>query len=82
MEVFSKPLEEAGLRSEFEYYPKCETIKLTCLCFADDVLFFSKASVQYVEVINRVMGEFATISALKVDPPKSSIFFVLGLLWG
>ncbi|XP_062145875.1 uncharacterized protein LOC133853865 [Alnus glutinosa] len=74
MEVFAKLLEEVALRSEFEFNPKCDAIKLMHLCFAHDVLTFSKASVQFVKAIHRILEEFTDISGLKVNHSKSSIF--------
>lgn len=74
MEVFSKLMEEAALGSVFQYHPKCEVVKLTHLCFANDVLIFSKASFQSEEKINQVLLEFATLSGLQANPSKSTLF--------
>jgi hypothetical protein len=62
MEIFSKLMKEAALGSEFRFHPKCHAIKLSHLCFADDVLIFSEASLPSVEKVNLVLMEFAALS--------------------
>ena len=41
MEVFSKIMVDyTGGNSSFKFHPKCASLKLTHLCFADDLLIF------------------------------------------
>jgi len=45
MEVLSRLLEAACNNLDFQFHPKCSSLKLTHLCFADDLLIFSAAKV-------------------------------------
>lgn len=49
-------------------------MKLTHLCFVDDLLIFSEASLNSVYVIKQAMQDFKDIFGLKVNPLKSFIF--------
>lgn len=44
MKVFSKILDKAYLNGAVLFHPLCDKIKLTYLCFADDLIIFSDAS--------------------------------------
>jgi hypothetical protein len=52
------------------------TVRLNHLCFADDLLVFSTANFDSVTAIIGVLVEFETISGLRANPSKSSIFLV------
>lgn len=49
-------------------------LKINHLCFADDLLIFSAASLNLVKVINDVLSEFEGLLGLKANHSKSSIF--------
>ncbi|XP_062143871.1 uncharacterized protein LOC133851454 [Alnus glutinosa] len=73
MEVLSRLLAEASMDVEqFRFHPKCSKLKLTHLCFADDLLIFSAAELNSIQTINRVLVEFEELSGLKANPSKSS----------
>jgi len=57
------------------FHLKCSSLKLTHLCFADDLLIFSSASCDFIKVINDVLEEFEELAGLKANPAKSSMFF-------
>jgi hypothetical protein len=48
MEGLSLLLEEVASKSLFSYHPKCSVIKFSHLCFADDLLIFSAATLAFV----------------------------------
>jgi hypothetical protein len=75
MEVFSRIMaDHTGIHSEFRFHPKCESLRLTHLCFADDLLVFSEASLSSISVIKVALLEFENLSGLKANPSKSSFF--------
>ena len=45
MEVFSRIMAEYTSKSSFKFHLNCLKMKLTHLCFANDLLIFSKANV-------------------------------------
>jgi hypothetical protein len=75
MEVFSRLMAmSTGPDSGFKFHPKCLKLKLTHLCFADDLLIFSEASLSSINVIKAVLVEFEELSSLKANPSKSSFY--------
>jgi hypothetical protein len=76
MEGLSRLFEEAAIHNPlFDFHPKCSSLKLTHLCFADDLLIFSTAFCDSIKVINDVLEEFEELAGLKENPTKSSVFF-------
>ena len=79
MEVLSKILAvTTGPGSGFKYHPYCLKMKLTHLCFAYDLLIFSKASQSSIGVIKSTLAEFEELSGLKANTTKS-FFFCSGI---
>jgi hypothetical protein len=74
MEILSLLLEEAAKNSQFGFHPKCHSLKLTHLCFADDLLIFTAASLHSIKLIKNVLYEFEDISGLKANPAKGLVF--------
>jgi hypothetical protein len=62
---------------DFRFHPKCSSLKLTHLCFADDLLIFSAAKLCSLRVINEVLAEFEGLTGLKSNPVESSLFMML-----
>jgi len=74
MEGLSLLLEEAASNSLFSYHPKCSVIKLSHLCFADDLLIFSAATLASARCCIGALAEFEALLGLKANPSKSSVF--------
>jgi len=75
MEVFSRIMENCTREgSGFKFHHRCSRLKLTHLCFADDLLIFSDASLVSTSVIKQALVEFKHLSGLKANPSKSSFF--------
>jgi hypothetical protein len=75
MEIFSKIMaDHMGDDSGFQFHPRCLKQKLTHLCFADDLLIFSEASVKSISIIKDALIEFEDLSGLKANPSKSFLF--------
>jgi hypothetical protein len=75
MEGLSLLLEEASVsNSLFSYHLKCNLIKLTHLCFADDLLIFSAATLASVQCVLGALVDIEALSGLKANPSKSSVF--------
>ena len=51
MEVFSRSLFVVAQGQGFKYHPKCEEVKLTHVCFADDIFLFSSGTSSNFQVI-------------------------------
>ena len=74
MNVLSKLLDAAADYGVLHYHPKCKNIKLTHLCFTDDLLIFSKGNLDSVVGILEVMKIFYTYSGLQLNNTKTELF--------
>lgn len=74
MNVLSKLLDKAAADKRIGYHPKCKSIKLTHLCFADDLMVFVDGHQKSVEGIIKVFDEYAGISGLEISVEKSTLF--------
>ena len=75
---FSLMLNNAARDLKFNYHLRCESARLTHLCFADDLLIFMDGSIQSLQAVLQVLKEFELRSGLAVSLQKSS-FFLSGL---
>ncbi|GJW71500.1 RNA-directed DNA polymerase, eukaryota, reverse transcriptase zinc-binding domain protein [Tanacetum coccineum] len=60
---------------EFKYHYGCKELKLSNMCFANDLLVLCNGDVKSVEVIKITMEQFSSISGLFPNIGKSTIFF-------
>jgi hypothetical protein len=75
MEVFSRIMEDySKAGSGFSYHCRCARLRLTHLCFADDLLIFSEANPSSISIIKNALLEFENLSGLRANPSKSSCF--------
>ncbi|GJV55853.1 RNA-directed DNA polymerase, eukaryota, reverse transcriptase zinc-binding domain protein [Tanacetum coccineum] len=76
MEVFnlimSKNIKESN---EYKFYFRCKELKLSHMCFADDLLVLCKGNKGSLEVIKKTLDEFSQVSGLNPNLGKSIIFF-------
>ncbi|KAH1089771.1 hypothetical protein J1N35_017028 [Gossypium stocksii] len=54
----------------FQYHPKCHQIKLTRLCFADNLLIFCKGTLGSVIGVQSVFDHFYLMSGLTLNAAK------------
>lgn len=62
---------------EFHYHPRCKKLNITHVCFADDLLLFSRGDSQSVRSLFTAFEKFSTASGRKANLNKSSIYFNL-----
>ncbi|GJR80695.1 RNA-directed DNA polymerase, eukaryota, reverse transcriptase zinc-binding domain protein [Tanacetum coccineum] len=65
-------IEDSGM---FKYHYSCKSLKITHLCFADDLLVFCNRDQESVKVIKESLDEFSGVSGLVPNMQKSTIFF-------
>ncbi|GKC31694.1 RNA-directed DNA polymerase, eukaryota, reverse transcriptase zinc-binding domain protein, partial [Tanacetum coccineum] len=70
--IIKKNIESA---EEFRYHYGCKRLKITSLCFADDLLVFCHGDCDSVRVIKKSLDEFSSFSGLLPNMQKSSVFF-------
>ena len=74
MNVLSKLLNVAAAQGVFKFHLKCKKINLTHICFADDLLIFTKGDLDSMMGIQSVLKVFYTSSILQLNCEKSEFF--------
>lgn len=69
-------LKESASSGNLGYHDRCNTSKLTNLCFADDLLIFIDGSISITSVqrVFQVLHDFEKRSGLAVSMQKTSFF--------
>lgn len=73
MGYLSRLLGGAEAYIEFAFHPKCDKLKLTHLCFVDDLMVFCKGTLGSVRVVRNILDEFGAVSGLKMNVQKSRV---------
>ncbi|GJU74024.1 RNA-directed DNA polymerase, eukaryota, reverse transcriptase zinc-binding domain protein, partial [Tanacetum coccineum] len=60
---------------DFKYHYGCNSLKITHLCIADDLLVFCYGDSESVKVIKESLDEFSGYSGLLPSMQKSTVFF-------
>ena len=74
MNVLSSKIDKAVKEKKFKFHPRCSSLSLTHLCFADDLMVFVEGSKESVEGALSVFDGFAVWSRLKISLEKSTIY--------
>lgn len=74
MDVLSSILKDKTTNLDFNYHWRCSKLKITHLCFADDLLLFANGDSKSCEVLIEALEEFRIISGLSPSPGKSATF--------
>ncbi|GJR17401.1 RNA-directed DNA polymerase, eukaryota, reverse transcriptase zinc-binding domain protein [Tanacetum coccineum] len=75
MEVFNLILhQEIASNGRFKYHNGCKDLKITHLCFADDLLVLCHGDINSVNTIKNALEIFSAVSGLYPNLGKSTIF--------
>ena len=74
MYVLSHKIDKAVQEKKFKYHPRCQSLSLTHLCFADDLMVFVEGSKVSIEGALSVFEDFAKWSGLNVNIEKSTVY--------
>ncbi|KAE8731497.1 hypothetical protein F3Y22_tig00002840pilonHSYRG01484 [Hibiscus syriacus] len=72
--VLSRLLDRAAGHGVFRFHPKCHRISLTNLYFADDLLVFTKGTLDSIVGIWEILKLFCSFSGLCINPSTSELF--------
>lgn len=76
MEIFTLVLRrKINSSGDFQYHFGCKEMKLTHVCFADDLLVMCHGDTASVGVIKGAIEEFSSYSGLLPNISKSTVFF-------
>lgn len=74
MNVLSMHLNKAVVDGNLRCHPKCRSLNLMHLFFADDIVIFTNGSVRSAEAVVKTFDHFAAISGLRINHGKSTIY--------
>ena len=74
LEYLSRLIEIIQRHPQYRYHPLCKSIKLSHLCFADDLILFSKGDVMSVNLLCFAFEKFSRASGLKMNKHKSGFY--------
>ncbi|KAG6506034.1 hypothetical protein ZIOFF_031349 [Zingiber officinale] len=60
---------------DFGFHPGCRTLRITHLCFADDLLVFYRGSFNSITQVMSILKYFEQVSGLHINEGKSLVFF-------
>lgn len=66
VEVLTQMLTKAIREQKLNYHPKCAKIKLSHLCFVDDLMIFFEVYASPLQGIKMILDTFKCISSLGV----------------
>jgi len=75
MEYFSRLLNMATQKAEFHFHPKCQSLGISHLAFADDILLLCRCDTPYVDILLQQLFIFGRMTGLTINATKSFIFF-------
>lgn len=74
MNVPSHKIDRSVEERKLKFHPRCKSLSLTHLCFADDLMVFLEGSKVSIEGALSVFNEFEEWSGLRISPEKSTIY--------
>lgn len=74
MNVLSLKIDKAARDKSFGLHPRCQSLSLTHLCFADDLMVFVEGTKESVEGVLDVFEKFEVWSGLSIRLEKSTIY--------
>ena len=74
MNVLSRKIDRAVAEGKFKFHPGCQSLSITHLCFANDLMVFVEGLKQSVQGALTVFEEFEVWSGLSISVEKSTIY--------
>lgn len=75
MEYLSRCLSTLAFQKQFKYHPLCSRLKITHLCFADDLLLFAKRDLISVKFLQECFSVFTAASGLQANLSKITVYY-------
>ncbi|KAM6568616.1 hypothetical protein CsatB_016601 [Cannabis sativa] len=75
MEYLSRRLLKEASEKTFKFHPMCKSLQLISLCFADDLILFSKGTVLAAHHLKIALGCFSETTGLFPNKDKSLVYF-------
>lgn len=81
MNVLGHMLNRGAEENQFGYHHRCSRLRLTHLCFADDLLIFAEGSPCSVAGVLSILDQFKQMSGLAINIQKTSLLHSCGRSW-
>nr|XP_009786560.1 PREDICTED: uncharacterized protein LOC104234656 [Nicotiana sylvestris] len=78
MEYLNRSLKTLDQIPDFNYHPRCAKLKITHICFADDLIMCCRADRVSIQLLLKAFHHFSGVSRLHANMEKSS-FYVAGV---
>ncbi|XP_060190282.1 uncharacterized protein LOC132619370 [Lycium barbarum] len=75
MEYLNRCLGTLKEEPDFNYHLRCQRLGITHLCFADDLLMFTRGDIGSVQLLRDKFDMFSEASGLKANMQKSQVYF-------
>ncbi|XP_058769802.1 uncharacterized protein LOC131643564 [Vicia villosa] len=75
MEYLYRVLQSLKDSSDFRFHLKCAKLRIINICFADDILLFSRADFPSIKLIRSKIRDFTQATCLQMSQPKSKLYF-------
>ncbi|XP_058753184.1 uncharacterized protein LOC131626385 [Vicia villosa] len=75
MEYLHRCLKKLQCRPQFKFHPKCAKLSIINICFADDIILFTRGDTTSIQLIMEEVKGFSQAIGLKANPQKCKVFF-------
>jgi hypothetical protein len=75
MEYLHRCLKNLHKKPDFNFHPKCEKLQITNICFADDLIMFTRGDETSVKLMMGEFKKFSDSTGLKANPAKCKVYF-------
>ncbi|KAM6554127.1 hypothetical protein CsatB_014889 [Cannabis sativa] len=75
MDYLTRILAQMSTRKGFGFHPLCKSLRLTSLCFADDLILLCKGNASSAEMMYKAFQVFCDTSGLSANMSKFQIYF-------
>ncbi|KAL2943828.1 hypothetical protein RDABS01_032175 [Bienertia sinuspersici] len=74
MEYFTRIMKKVSLEEGYKFHPLCKKLDLNHLCFADDILMFSRGDIHTVTLNLAGLQIFSRSTGLEISAAKSEVY--------
>lgn len=75
MEYLTRCMKRLERNPDFNCHLKCEKLNVINICFADDLMLFSRGDRKSIELMMHQFGRFSASTGLKANKQKCTMFF-------
>jgi hypothetical protein len=75
MEYLHRCLQNLHKNPNFNFHPKCEKLQITNICFADDLIMFTRGDEASIKLMMGEFQKFSDSTGLKANPAKCKVYF-------